>query len=121
MAVVKASEELCPHYEVISQNVPHIAYTYHLKAASVRSENVVTSRPEDGYLLDLGPSLQVPEPIAMVEVEYQIYETKLRKEVHHLMAPRATCLVEVQVQAPKDNGFLETFQCLLQVWQVIKR
>ena len=51
----------------------------------------------------------------MVEVEYQIYETKLRKEVHHLMAPRATCLVEVQVQAPKDNGFLETFQCLLQV------
>ena len=57
----------------------------------------------------------------MVEVEYQIYETKLRKEVHHLMAPRATCLVEVQVQAPKDNGFLETFQCLLQVWQVIKR
>ena len=68
VAVVKASEELCPHYEVISQNVPHIAYTYHLKAASVRSENVVTSRPEDGYLLDLGPSLQVPEPTALAEV-----------------------------------------------------
>ena len=119
MAVVKASEELCPHYEVISQKVPHIAYPYHLKAASVRSENEVTSRPEDGYLLDLGPSLQVPEPTSLAEVADQVYDTILRKEVCHYMALRD--LVEVHVQVPKDNGVLETFQVLLQVWHVMER
>ena len=85
----------------------------------VRSENIVTSRPEDGALSDLVPSLQVPEPTALAEVSDQVYETVLRKEVHHSLDLQAHRLVEVHVQVPKDYGVLETFQGLLQVRQVL--
>ena len=49
----------------------------------------------------------------------QVYETVLRKEVRHSLAPQTTCLFKVRVQFPKDNGVLETFQGLLQVRQVL--
>ena len=65
--------------------------------------------------MDLATSLQVPEPMALAEVADQVYETVLRKEIRHLLSPRAPCLVEVHVQVPKDDGFLEKFQGLLQV------
>ena len=47
-----------------------------------------TSWPEDGALSDLVPSLQVPKPMALVEVAAQVYETVLHKEVCHSLAPR---------------------------------
>ena len=71
--------------------------------ASVRSENVVISRPEDGSLLDLGPSIQVPEPAALAEVADQVYETVLHEEVCHLLDLRDTCLIEVHIQVTKED------------------
>ena len=67
------------------------------------------------------PSLQVPEPTALAEVADQVYETVLRKEVCHFLAPLDPHLVEVHVQVHKDDGFLETFQGFLQVRQVLER
>ena len=71
-----------------------------LEAAPVRPENVVTAQPRDGSLPDLRPSLQVSEPMALADVEYQVYETVLCKEVCHLLAPQAPRLVKVHVQVP---------------------
>ena len=89
--------------------------------APVRSKNVVTSRPEDGSLLDLGLSLQVPEPTALSELVDQVYETALRKEVRHLLAPRDPFFVGVHVQVPEENGVPEALQVLLKVGQVLQR
>ena len=105
----------CPDCEVIQREVPHIANTYQIEAALVRSKNVVTSRPEEGDLLDLGPIFQVPEPMALAEVSDQVYESVLHKEVRHFQAPPTPCLVEVHVQVSKENGVLEKFKGLLQV------
>ena len=55
------------------------------------------------------------------EVSDQVNNTVLRKEVHNSLAPRDPCLVEVQVQNPKDNGVLEKLQCLLKVRHVFQR
>ena len=45
-----------------------------ISLATVRSENVITSRPEDSSFSELGPSLQVKEPMALAEVADQVYE-----------------------------------------------
>ena len=50
----------------------------------------------------------------------QIYETVLHKEVRHSLSPWDPCLFEVHVQVPKDGGFFEMFQGLLQVQQVLE-
>ena len=120
VSVSRASEESCPQREMIQREVPHVADPYHIEAASVQSENVVTSRPEDGSLPDLEPSLQVLGLTALVEVADQVYETVLREEVRHLLDPQAPFLVKVHVQVPNGNGVLETFEGLLQVWQVLE-
>ena len=57
----------------------------------------------------------------MAEVAYQVYEILLREEVRHLLSPQDPRLVEVHVQVPHDDGFLETFQGVLQVRQVLDR
>ena len=57
----------------------------------------------------------------MAEVADQVYETVLREEVRHLLAPRDPRFVEVHVQVSKDNGFPESLQGLLQVGQVLQR
>ena len=64
---------------MIRPEVPHVADTYQIEAASIWSDNVVTSRPEDGSLSDLGTSLQVPEPTTLAEVAYQVDETVLHE------------------------------------------
>ena len=106
---------------MIQQEFPHVADPYQLKVASVRSDNVVTSRTVDGSLPDLGPSLQVPEPTVLAEVADQVYETVIHNYFRHSLAPQAPGLFKVHIKVPKDNGVLETFQGLLQVWQVFKR
>ena len=119
MAAGRATEELFHEREVFRREVTHVADTYHLEAALVWSENVVTSRPEDGFLPDLGPSLQVQEPTALEEMVDQVYETVLHEEVHQLLYLWDIRLVEVHIQVPKDDGVLEKFQGLLQVRQVL--
>ena len=121
MAAVRATAELYTEHKLVRREVPHVADSYQLEAALVRSKNVVTSRPEDSSLPDLGPSLQLLEPTVLTEVADQVYETVIYKEVRHFMAPQDPCLAQVHVQALKDNGVLEPFQSLLQVWQVLKR
>ena len=118
MTAGRVSEQSCPQREVVRQEVPYVADPYQLEASLVRSKNIVTSRPEGGVLLELVPSIQVPEPTALAEVADQVYETVLHKEIRHSLAPLAPCLVEVHVQFPKDNGVLKTFHDLLQVRQV---
>ena len=113
MTAGRAMEEPCPDLKLVRQEVPHVADPYQPKAESVRSENIVTSRPEDGSLTNLGTSIQVPEPTALAEVADQVYETVLHEEVYHLLVPRNPHQVEVHVQDPKDDGVLETFQVLL--------
>ena len=71
-------------------------------------KNVVTSRPKDGSLSDLGKSLQVLEPMALAELVDQIYETVLLKEVRQSLAPWAPCFVEVHVQLSEENGVPES-------------
>ena len=102
MTASRAPEYPFPESKVIQREVV-------LKAAPVCTKNIVSSRPEDGSLPYLVPSIQVPEPMVMVEVADQFYETLLREEVRHLMTPRAPCLDKVHVQVPKDDGVLETF------------
>ena len=51
--------------------------------------------------------------MALAVVTDQVYETVLHNKVCHLLAPQDPRLVEVHIQSPKDNGFLETFQGLL--------
>ena len=80
------SEEPCPEHKVIRREVLHVANTYQLKAASVRSENVVSYQLEYGFLPDLVPHLQVLETTALAEVEDQFYETLLHKEVCHSLS-----------------------------------
>ena len=72
-------------------------------------------------MLYLVPSLQVPEPTALVEVAYQVYEIVLLKEVRHSLDPQDPRLLEFLFQVPKDDGVLETFQGLFQVHQVLNR
>ena len=96
----------------------HVTDPYQLKMTQVCSENLVTYRPEDGSLSDLGPSLQVPEPTVLAEVLDQVYETVLGKDVRHLLAPRDSCFVEVHIKTPKENGVLGALQCLLKFRQV---
>ena len=110
-------EEPCPDLKLVRQEVPHVADPYQPKAESVRSENIVTSRPEDGSLPDLRTILQAPEPTALAEVLDQVYETLLSEEVFHSLAPQDTRFFKV----PEDNGFPEAFQVFLQVRQVIHR
>ena len=106
---------------MIQQEYTRFVDPYHLEAASIRSENVVTSRKEDSSLSDFGPSIQVLEPTALVEVADQVYKTVLLKEVCQSPALQSPCLVEVNDQVTKDDGLLETFQSLLQVYQVLDR
>ena len=68
---------------------------------------------------DLGPSLQVPEPTVLVEVADQVYENVLRKEVHHILAPRDSHFVKVHHQVSKNHGVPEVLQGFLQVRQVL--
>ena len=89
MAAGRTSEYPCTEREVIRQEVVHVSDTNNIKAAPVRPENMVASRPEDSYLSDLGPSLQVPKPTVLVEVENQVYKIVLHDEIHHLLALRA--------------------------------
>ena len=102
---------------MVRRKFSHVADPYHLKAAPFRSENVATSRPEDGSLPDLRTILQAPEPTALAEVLDQVYETLLSEEVCHSLAPQDTRFFKV----PEDNGFPEAFQVFLQVRQVIHR
>ena len=67
----------------------HVTDPYQLKMAQVCSENVVTYRPEDNFLPELVPSLQVTQPTALAEVADQIYETVLHEEVLHLLDIRS--------------------------------
>ena len=87
----------------------------------VCSGNVVTYPLEDSSLPYLGPVLQVPGPIALVEVVDQVYETVLRKEVRHLLAPRDPRVVKVDVQVPDDNGVPEALRGLLWFGLVLQR
>ena len=98
----------------------HVTDPYQLKMTQVCSENLVTYRPEDGSLSDLGPSLQVPEPTVLAEALDQVYETVIGKEVRHLLAPRDPCFVEVHVQVREDNGVPEALQRPFQVWKVLQ-
>ena len=50
----------------------------------------------------------------------QVYETVLRKEVRHSLAPRYPRFVEVHAQFPGDNGVPEALKGLLQVRQVLQ-
>ena len=97
----------------------HVADPYELEAETFRSDNAVTSRPEDSDLPDLGQSFQFLEPMALAEVAEQVYETVLREEVRHLLALRAPPLVKFHVKLPKDDCVIETFQSLLQVRKVL--
>ena len=105
---------------MIRQDGAHVSDPCQIKAVLVRYENVVTSRLEGVSQLDLGPSLQVPEPTALAEVADQVYETILREEVRHSLAQQAPRFAEVHVQVPEDNGFPEALQGLLQVRQVLQ-
>ena len=105
---------------MIQQEVAHVSDINKLEAELVCPENVVVSRSEDGYLSNLGPSLQVKKPTALAEVADQVYDTVLRKEVRHLLAPQDPLFVEVHVQVPKENGVPEALQGLLQVRQAIQ-
>ena len=95
---------MVPEREVIRQEVAHVADPYQIEVAPVRCENVVTYRPEDGSLSDLGLIFQVLEPTDLSEVADQVYETLLLKEVRYLLAPRDPCFIKVHVQFPEDNG-----------------
>ena len=120
MAAGRALKDPCPERKVVQQEFLHVTNPYQLEATLGRSENVVTYLPEDGSLPDLGPIHQVLEPKALAEVADQVYETVLRKEVRHSLAPQDPRLFKVHVHVPKYDGFLETFQGLLQVRQVIE-
>ena len=98
----------------------HVSDLNKTEAASVPPKNVVASRTEDGSLPDLGPIIQVPKPMALAEVADQVYETVLRKDVCHLLAPWAPCSVDVHVQVPEENGFPEALQGILQVRQMLQ-
>ena len=98
---------------MVQQEVLHVADSYQLEAALVRFEDIVTSQLGDGDLSDLVPGPQVPEPTTLAEVAEQVYDTVLHEKSRHLLSPQAPRLVEVHIQAPKYNGFLETFQGLL--------
>ena len=100
---------------MIQQEYTRFVDPYHLEAASIRSENVVTSRKEDSSLSDFGPSIQVLEPTALVEVADQVYETVLHKEDCHLLVMQAPRFAKVHVQVPEDIGVPEALQGLLQV------
>ena len=82
---------------------------------------MVTSQTEYVSLSDLVPSLQVLEPTALAEVADQVYEIVLYEEVRHSLDLRDPLLVKVHFQFPKDDGFHEKFQGLLQARQVIER
>ena len=105
---------------MIRQEVAHVSDPNKLEASPVRPENVVASQLEDGSLPYLGPSLKVPKPTAMEEVEDHVYETVLREEVRHSLAPQDPRFFEVHVQVPKDNGVLEALNVLLQVRKVLQ-
>ena len=92
-----------------------------LELVLVRPKNSVESRPEDGPLPGLGPSLKVMEPTVLAEVADQVYETVLHEEVLHLLDTRYPCFFEVHVQVPEDNGVSEVLQGLLQVRHVLHR
>ena len=82
----------------------HVADSYQIEAVLVRYENLVTPRPEDSSLPDLGPSIQVLEPTALVEVADQVYEAVLHEEVRHSLAPQAPCFCELSVQCCLEPG-----------------
>ena len=88
MAAGGSTEEPCPEREVVRQEVTHVTDPYHIEAASVRSENVVTSRLEDGSLPDLGPSLQFTEPTVLAEVADLLVEYGLIYLVRHFRQHR---------------------------------
>ena len=54
-----------------------------LKVVPVSTKNVIASRLEDGSLPGLGPSLEIPKPKALVELEDQVYETLLCKDIRN--------------------------------------
>ena len=114
MTAGRAPEYPFPESKVIQREVV-------LKAAPVCPKNIVSSRPEDGSLPDLVPSLQVPKPTALSEVADQVYDTILREEVCHPLAPQDPCFVEFHVQVPEDNGVPEALQGLLQARKVLQR
>ena len=100
----RALEYPCPERKVIWQEVAHVLDPNHIEEAPVRPENVFASLLEDGSLSDLGPSLLVLKPTVLAEVEEQVYETVLCKEVCHSLDPRATWFIDIHVESPEDNG-----------------
>ena len=92
-----------------------------LEEVPILPENVVAYQLENGYLPNLGPSLQFPKPMALSEAADQVYETVLCKEVCHSLDLRAHCFVKVHVQDPKGNGVPKELQGFLQVSQVLQR
>ena len=104
---------------MVRQEVLHFADTYQLEAAPVRCKNVVSYRPADCALPELGPSLHDTEHTALAEVADHVYETVLHEEVRHLLPRRDPHFIKVHVQVPKENEVLKVFWGLLQVCQVL--
>ena len=59
--------------------VTHVPYPNKLEAAPVHPEDVIAYRAEDGALYDLCTSLQVPKPLALLEVLDQVNKSELCK------------------------------------------
>ena len=79
MALGWASQESLPDREVARRVVAHVLYPKDFEAAPVRPKYVIAFRSEDGSLYDLCPSLQVPKPLELSDVPYQVNKTKLCK------------------------------------------
>ena len=88
----------------------HVSDPDKLEVASVCPKNVVAYLSEYVSLPDLGPSLQVPKPVALAEVSDRVYETVLHDKVPQSLVLQAPRLVEVHIQAPKYNGVPEALQ-----------
>ena len=71
----------------------HVHILQEFEATLVGPENVIAPQAEDSDLSDLCPSLKVSKTATLSEVPAQINKTKLYKEVHQALAPRAPVVV----------------------------
>ena len=98
--------------------IPDAPYSHHFETGLVCPQDVFTSCSHYSTLSHLITCLHVLEPLALMEVEYEVHQPKLHQQVGNLLDSWFLVLANVGAEVPYHCGiiFLEACQGLLQVY-----